>query len=198
VTPDAVDRAIAAEHPHLTGIRPVRYAGARPPSTLIWRSVIPGQGTVLREAAAIIADVTTGPDRAWPRSPALSHDDTEALRLLHARLAREQRRARAIGIGPIPWQTDDLTAADLDVLAVLLDGARVVRRIASEQRQLGRFVADLTRVVGGWLDEVAVTPRTVADPVEPVHETRCALAQAARTLVTEILLAQGVLAPERM
>lgn len=198
MTPDAVDRAVAAEYPHLIGIRPVRYAGARPPSTLVWRTVVPGVGTVRREGPALVAEAALGPARAWPGTPALSPDDQRALQLLHARLAREQRRARAQGIAPVPWQTDAITVPDLEVLAHLLDSGRVALRAETEPRQPTRYVGTLVAALTAWLDSTPITPRTVDDPLEPVHETRCALVWTARRLVGQILLAHGVPAPERM
>ena len=89
-------------------------------------------------------------------------------------------------------------AADLDTIAALLQAQGQLDNDATDHRRAIARRAELVDALTRWLDTVKITPRTVDDPVEPLHGTRCALASAARTLLNQILTAHGVPAPERM
>ena len=91
-----------------------------------------------------------------------------------------------------------MAAADLDTIAALLQSQGQLDHDAANHRRAAARRAELVDALTRWLDTVKITPRTVDDPVEPLHGTRCALASAARTLLNQILTAHGVPAPERM
>lgn len=234
MTPEEVDARLAAAHPG-QAVPPVRFAGAVPPDGLRWLTTVPGEGVVSLDAPVTLAEVLAA---AQVDHPGGAPADTDRQRSqlvagqhLHARLARQLRRAHALGLTDQPHPADpststasastaygataltstdptddptagpgpiDLTAADLRLAATLLDARRVADRLVREPQQGWRYLADLLEAAGSWLDQVDVTPATVDDPVQPVHETRCALAASARSLLAQILHASGVNAPERM
>ncbi len=125
---------------------------------------------------------------------AAADERTASLARLHAELGRELRHAAAIGLGGTAPGDAALTAADLDVAAALLEAPAAFARGG---RPAHRHTVVLADALDAWLATVRVTPRSVDEPVGPHHETRCALAAAARRLLAEMLAAKGVPAPER-
>jgi hypothetical protein len=200
VTPEALAAALARAGPPGCGIPVVRYAGPVPPAGLRWMVHRPGRdpealvGPVVVSAAIAAAHrASRAVDRAgWEPNPA--DDLTATLHGVQAELGRELRRAATIGIGRTPHADIALTAADLDVVAALLEAPAAHARGG---RAAHRHTAVLATALDAWLATVRITPRTVDDPVDPHHETRCALAAAARRLLAEMLAATGVPAPER-
>jgi len=145
-------------------------------------------------AVSVVAALTA-PTVTAGRAPAADLTD---LQRLHARLSRELRRAHAIGVDARPHPHDPMAAADLDTIAALLQSQGQLDNDATDHRRAAARRSELADALTRWLDTVPITPRTVDDPVEPLHGTRCALASAARTLLNQILTAHGVPAPERM
>ena len=190
--------------PVATGVPPfatLRYAGSRAPYTLLWREVGRDGSQRTHEtvadpvlAVSVVAALTAPTVTAGRDSAA----DLTDLQRLHARLSRELRRAHAIGVDARPHPHDPMTPADLDTIAALLQAQGQLDNDATAHRRAAVRRAELADALTRWLDTVPITPRTVDDPVEPLHGTRCALASAARTLLNQILTAHGVPAPERM
>lgn len=190
--------------PVATGVPPfatLRYAGSRAPYTLLWREVGRDGSQRTHEtvadpvlAVSVVAALTAPTVTAGRDSAA----DLTDLQRLHARLSRELRRAHAIGVDARPHPHDPMAAADLDTIAALLQSQGQLDNDATDHRRAIARRAELVDALTRWLDTVKITPRTVDDPVEPLHGTRCALASAARTLLNQILTAHGVPAPERM
>lgn len=179
----------------------LRYAGSRAPYTLLWREVGRDGSQRTHEtvadpvlAVSVVAALTAPTVTAGRDSAA----DLTDLQRLHARLSRELRRAHAIGVDARPHPHDPMAAADLDTIAALLQSQGQLDNDATDHRRAIARRAELVDALTRWLDTVKITPRTVDDPVEPLHGTRCALASAARTLLNQILTAHGVPAPERM
>lgn len=190
--------------PVATGVPPfatLRYAGSRAPYTLLWREVGRDGSQRTHEtvadpvlAVSVVAALTAPTVTAGRDSAA----DLTDLQRLHARLSRELRRAHAIGVDARPHPHDPMAAADLDTIAALLQSQGQLDNDATDHRRAAARRSELADALTRWLDTVPITPRTVDDPVEPLHGTRCALASAARTLLNQILTAHGVPAPERM
>lgn len=190
--------------PVATGVPPfatLRYAGSRAPYTLLWREVGRDGSQRTHEtvadpvlAVSVVAALTAPTVTAGRDSAA----DLTDLQRLHARLSRELRRAHAIGVDARPHPHDPMTPADLDTIAALLQAQGQLDNDATDHRRAAARRSELADALTRWLDTVPITPRTVDDPVEPLHGTRCALASAARTLLNQILTAHGVPAPERM
>ncbi len=179
----------------------LRYAGSRAPYTLLWREVGRDGSQRTHEtvadpvlAVSVVAALTAPTVTAGRDSAA----DLTDLQRLHARLSRELRRAHAIGVDARPHPHDPMAAADLDTIAALLQSQGQLDNDATDHRRAAARRSELADALTRWLDTVPITPRTVDDPVEPLHGTRCALASAARTLLNQILTAHGVPAPERM
>ena len=179
----------------------LRYAGSRAPYTLLWRGVGRDGSQRTHEtvadpvlAVSVVAALTAPTVTAGRDSAA----DLTDLQRLHARLSRELRRAHAIGVDARPHPHDPMAAADLDTIAALLQSQGQLDNDATDHRRAAARRSELADALTRWLDTVPITPRTVDDPVEPLHGTRCALASAARTLLNQILTAHGVPAPERM
>lgn len=179
----------------------LRYAGSRAPYTLLWREVGRDGSQRTHEtvadpvlAVSVVAALTAPTVTAGRDSAA----DLTDLQRLHARLSRELRRAHAIGVDARPHPHDPMAAADLDTIAALLQAQGQLDNDATDHRRAAARRSELADALTRWLDTVPITPRTVDDPVEPLHGTRCALASAARTLLNQILTAHGVPAPERM
>ena len=179
----------------------LRYAGSRAPYTLLWREVGRDGSQRTHEtvadpvlAVSVVAALTAPTVTAGRDSAA----DLTDLQRLHARLSRELRRAHAIGVDARPHPHDPMAAADLDTIAALLQSQGQLDNDATDRRRAAARRSELADALTRWLDTVPITPRTVDDPVEPLHGTRCALASAARTLLNQILTAHGVPAPERM
>lgn len=179
----------------------LRYAGSRAPYTLLWREVGRDGSQRTHEtvadpvlAVSVVAALTAPTVTAGRDSAA----DLTDLQRLHARLSRELRRAHAIGVDARPHPHDPMTPADRDTIAALLQAQGQLDNDATDHRRAIARRAELVDALTRWLDTVPITPRTVDDPVEPLHGTRCALASAARTLLNQILTAHGVPAPERM
>lgn len=179
----------------------LRYAGSRAPYTLLWREVGRDGSQRTHEtvadpvlAVSVVAALTAPTVTAGRDSAA----DLTDLQRLHARLSRELRRAHAIGVDARPHPHDPMTPADLDTIAALLQSQGQLDNDATDHRRAAARRSELADALTRWLDTVPITPRTVDDPVEPLHGTRCALASAARTLLNQILTAHGVPAPERM
>ena len=179
----------------------LRYAGSRAPYTLLWREVGRDGSQRTHEtvadpvlAVSVVAALTAPTVTAGRDSAA----DLTDLQRLHARLSRELRRAHAIGVDARPHPHDPMAAADLDTIAALLQSQGQLDNDATDHRRAPARRSELADALTRWLDTVPITPRTVDDPVEPLHGTRCALASAARTLLNQILTAHGVPAPERM
>lgn len=205
------ERPVAPTAPVANAVPPVasavapfatlRYAGSRAPYTLLWREVgrdgsLRTYETVADPALAVsVVAAMAATKVTQPRTPAAELTD---LQHLHARLSRELRRADAVGVDPCPHPHDPMTAADLDTIAALLQAQGQLDNEATDHRRAAARRAELVDVLTRWLDTVPITPRTVDDPVEPLHGTRCALASAARSLLTQILTTHGVPAPERM
>lgn len=179
----------------------LRYAGSRAPYTLLWREVGRDGSQRTHETVAdpvlavSVVAALTAPTVTAGRAPAADLTD---LQRLHARLSRELRRAHAIGVDARPHPHDPMAAADLDTIAALLQSQGQLDNDATDHRRAAARRSELADALTRWLDTVPITPRTVDDPVEPLHGTRCALASAARTLLNQILTAHGVPAPERM
>lgn len=179
----------------------LRYAGSRAPYTLLWREVGRDGSQRTHEtvadpvlAVSVVAALTAPTVTAGRDSAA----DLTDLQRLHARLSRELRRAHAIGVDARPHPHDPMTPADRDTIAALLQAQGQLDNDATDHRRAAARRSELADALTRWLDTVPITPRTVDDPVEPLHGTRCALASAARTLLNQILTAHGVPAPERM
>lgn len=224
MTPEDLASALARASSPGSDKPVIRYAGPVPPAGLRWKvhrcghepltlvhPVVIGEVVAAAQragaaAGARVARAATGPAATGPAAtdpgggvapPA--DERTARLARLHAELGRELRRAAAMGIGRMgigrtaPADAP-LTAADLDVAAALLEAPAAFSRGG---RPMHRHTVVLADALDAWLATVCVTPRTVDEPVGPHHETRCALAAAARRLLAEMLAAKGVPAPER-
>ncbi|MDD7687070.1 MAG: arginine--tRNA ligase [Actinomycetaceae bacterium] len=89
--------------------------------------------------------------------------------------------------------------ADGELLAMLARYPEVVGQAAElrEPHRVARYLEELAGAYHGWYGKSRVTPRA-EDPVEPVHEARLWLNDAAGQVIANGLDLLGVSAPERM
>lgn len=93
-----------------------------------------------------------------------------------------------------PWLASPAEDALLTALAAFPDD--VLR--APDRAALLRRVVALAVRTHAWLDDEPVVPRTVADPVEPVHRARSALTAATAQVLATGLDLLGLPAPVRV
>lgn len=153
--------------------------------------------------AAARAGRTAHAARFQPRA---LHNPLYRTQLVHARLCRVLVQAAELGVGWSelgvgrseladggPQSSDDQSAIRIGALLRATESAAARSSYATT-----RALDELSTALLGWLDEAGFWPAEEAGQVTPEHETRCALAERSRIVLSSSLAALGIPAEERI
>ena len=160
--------------------------------------------------AAARAGRTAHAARFQPRA---LHNPLYRTQLVHARLCRVLVQAAELGVGRSglgvgrselgvgrseladggPQSSDDQSAIRIGALLRATESAAARSSYATT-----RALDELSTALLGWLDEAGFWPAEEAGQVTPEHETRCALAERSRIVLSSSLAALGIPAEERI
>lgn len=153
--------------------------------------------------AAARAGRTAHAARFQPRA---LHNPLYRTQLVHARLCRVLVQAAELGVGWSelgvgrseladggPQSSDDQSAIRIGAMLRATESAAARSSYATT-----RALDELSTALLGWLDEAGFWPAEEAGQVTPEHETRCALAERSRIVLSSSLAALGIPAEERI
>lgn len=120
--------------------------------------------------------------------------------LAHARLCRALAQASSFGVRTAAGAEAGLDAgltnpATADIQRLVADYPAFAAR---GNYSVTRHLAGLSTLVVAWLETSQLWPPTPGASPTAEHETRCAVAQAARIVILSSLTSLGVTAPERI